>query len=140
MKITNLIRIYRLPGNFSQTKLVVLIAVYLVFIGNFTFAEKVTGIYPWGAENAGFLLSLWILLCAMLIFTMTLLRLLINTRVVVSVCIVLTVLGAYFTDQFGTVIDTVMIQNVMETDTAEAADLLNTGFLLQLFLLGGACK
>ena len=76
----------------------------------------------------------------MLIFTMTLLRLLINTRVVVSVCIVLTVLGAYFTDQFGTVIDTVMIQNVMETDTAEAADLLNTGFLLQLFLLGGACK
>lgn len=43
---------------------------------------------------------------------------------------------AYFTDRYGTVFDYHMISNVLETDTAEARDLLNFKLLAYVALLG----
>lgn len=52
----------------------------------------------------------------------------------------LTVLGAaaaaYFMGNYGVAIDTVMMQNVMETNPAEVADLLSVKMLAYLLLLG----
>ena len=122
--------------NLSPTKLVVLTALFLALTANYAFFAKVTEIYPWEAENSGFLLSLGIGYVCVLILLMTLLSFFMTTRITVSLFILLAAFVGYFSDQFGTVVDTVMVQNVLETNTAEAADLLNSGFLMWLLLLG----
>ncbi|MCB1808107.1 MAG: DUF1705 domain-containing protein, partial [Candidatus Competibacteraceae bacterium] len=120
----------------TQTQLLILGAVFLVITGNLTFFGKLTEIYPWSAANAGFLLSAVIILGCVLLLLMALLSLLLPARLVLSLFILLAAVSGYFADQFGTVIDTVMIQNMLETNVAEATDLINSRFLLRLVALG----
>lgn len=120
----------------SQTQLLILGAVFLVSTGNLTFFGKLTEIYPWSMANAGFLLSAVIVLGCVLLLLMALASLLLPARLVLSLFILLAAVSGYFSDQFGTVIDTVMIQNALETNAAEAADLINSHFLLRLVVLG----
>ena len=42
----------------------------------------------------------------------------------------------FYADRFGIAVDDVMIRNVLETDTAEASDLLTAGFILHFTVLG----
>jgi len=120
----------------TPTRLVVLTALFLVVTANATFFAKVTEIYPLGADYLQFLLSVGIVLVCVMALLMALASLVIPTRIVVSVFIVLAALVGFFTDQFGTVIDDVMIQNIVETNSAEARDLLTPGFFLQFLVLG----
>lgn len=129
MKLTN----WR---NLSRTGLVVLVATYLVATGNFAFFSKVAGTYPWDAGNAAFLLSVSLLHGALLVVLMAALGAVLSVRGVASGFILLAAVSGYFSDHFGTVIDTVMIQNIIETNSAEVTDLLNLKFLLRVFVLG----
>jgi lipid A ethanolaminephosphotransferase len=45
--------------------------------------------------------------------------------------------ASYFMDQYGTAIDWSMVQNVVETDVREGAELLNLKMLARVLLLGG---
>ena len=126
----------RLQIALSSTQLIWLAAVFLVLTCNATFFRQLMDVYPWGASNAGFLFSVAVLLGSLLALLMTLLSTLMPARIVVSVFVLVAAGISFFTDQFGTVIDTTMIQNVMETDASEAGDLLSTGLLLRLFVLG----
>ncbi|MCV5714883.1 DUF1705 domain-containing protein, partial [Escherichia coli] len=42
----------------------------------------------------------------------------------------------YFTDTYGTVYDTTMLQNALQTDQAETKDLLNAAFIMRIIGLG----
>lgn len=129
----------RYPGpkhGLSQTKLIVLTAIFLTLTGNITFLGKVLEMYPWSEGNFGFLLSIGIGFAAVLTLLMTMLSCIIPARIVVSVFIILAAIIGYFADQFGAVVDTVMIQNVLETDTSEAADLLNAGLIMRFIFTG----
>ena len=61
-------------------------------------------------------------------------------RTLLSVFFLIAAMSHYFISHFGTVIDRSMLQNVMETDIAEASGLLNPDLILTtvgwLFLLG----
>ena len=39
---------------------------------------------------------------------------------------------SYFTDTYGTVYDTTMLQNALQTDLAETRDLLNAAFIMRI--------
>lgn len=55
---------------------------------------------------------------------------------VVMILLVMTSAAAYFMDQYGVQIDKAMVQNVVETDTREAAELLSVKMVLFIAVLG----
>lgn len=120
----------------TPTRLLLLAAAFLTATGNLAFFGELTGIYAWNAGNAGFLLSVAVVLGSVLVLLLAVLSAVFPVRVVVGVFLVLGAVTGYFTDQFGVVIDSGMIRNAVETNAREAADLLNLRFLLRLLLLG----
>lgn len=126
------------PGTVSltPTRLILLLAIFLVITGNWAFFDRVLNIYPWNVDNAGFLISLVIILCCVLVLLAVIFSMLLPVRVVASMLILMAAMVGYFSDQLGIVIDSGMIRNILETDTAEAADLISYGLALRLLLLG----
>lgn len=120
----------------SATWLLLLSSVFLVASANGTFFSKVAEVYPLQAANLGFLTSLAVFTTALLVLVMALFSLLLPVRLVVSLFIALSAPIAYVAASFGAIIDDAMIQNILETDTAEAFDLLSLRFLLRILLIG----
>lgn len=120
----------------SQTQLILFVALFLTTTGNFAFFTNIADVFPWNSGNAGFLLSMVVLLVSVQALFMALFSLVFPVRVVVSVFILLASPIGYASNQFGAVIDTLMIQNILQTDAHEVSDLLNTGFQLRVLLLG----
>jgi len=122
----------------TPTRLMILVAVFLLLTANWTFLERVSNLYPWNVDNAGFLLSTGIILCCLLVLIEVIFSLLLPVRVVASLLILLSAVVGYFSDQLGIVLDASMIRNILETDVNEAADLISYGLALRLLLLGMA--
>ena len=120
----------------SGSELILATALFLVISGNGAFFSRVLAVYPPQPSNLAFLASLTVLTVALLVFMMSLTSLLIPTRFVASLFLALSAPIAYVAASYGTIIDTSMIQNILETDSGEAFDLLNPVFLLRLLLLG----
>ncbi len=120
----------------SSTQIILAGALFLLLTGNMSYFGKVLETYPWNSDNAGFLVSVIVVLACEITLVISLLSLLIPARVTVSLLLLLSALTAYFSDAFGVVIDTVMIRNTLQTNPAEMADLINLSFLLRLLLLG----
>lgn len=120
----------------SSTYLILAVAGFLLLTGNMTYFGQVLDTYPWNGANAGFLLSAAVVLACEITLVIALLSILIPVRVTVSILLLLAVVTAYFSDTFGTIIDTVMIQNTLQTSPAEIADLVNLKFVWRLLLLG----
>lgn len=119
----------------SPHLLIILAAIFITLTGNHTFFSKVLTVYPW-SENQGFLLSLGTLLfCLITVFTI-MVNWLMPVRLAVSVMLLIAASAGFFTDQFGTLFDIEMIRNMLETDSAEAADLLSWGLVLRVILTG----
>ncbi len=119
----------------NQHYLMALVALYLTLSANIGFFKQVLSVYPI-ADNPGFILSiagllfglLWLLL-QLLCYRFTIKGVLVFMVLVAAVC-------GYFTNAYGTIFDTNMLVNSLETDHAEARDLLSLGFLAHLVLLG----
>ena len=115
---------------------IILVALFIMLTGNVTLFKKLVEIYPVSVENLPFLLSLT------LFFTLaTLLFLLLisygrATRWILAFFLVASSQAAYYMDQYGVVIDTVMIDNIVATNMQEAAGLLNMNLALRTILLG----
>lgn len=124
-----------LVAELTKTKLLAIMALFMVVTSNITFFKYADDIYPLSG-NAGFLISLFIAVVAILILLMSLFHILLPVRVVGSLFLLISAMVGYFTDQFGTVIDVMMIQNIMETNLSEANDVISTGLVLRIGLLG----
>lgn len=81
--------------------------------------DKISQTYPI-ADNLGFVLTIAVVLFGAMLLITTLLS---SYRYVLKpVLILLLIMGAvtsYFTDTYGTVYDTTMLQNALQTDQAE---------------------
>nr|WP_099982813.1 phosphoethanolamine--lipid A transferase MCR-6.1 [Moraxella sp. MSG47-C17]ASK49942.1 phosphoethanolamine transferase [Moraxella sp. MSG47-C17]BCG50371.1 lipid A phosphoethanolamine transferase MCR-6 [Expression vector pUC57-Kan-mcr-6] len=124
---------YRRPVN--PYLLMSVVALFLSATANLTFFDKITNTYPM-AQNAGFVIS-----TALVLFgAMLLITVLLSYRYVLKpVLILLLIMGAvtsYFTDTYGTVYDTTMLQNALQTDQAESKDLMNMAFFVRIIGLG----
>lgn len=122
--------------NLTATQLIILSAVFLLISGNLTYFDNVLAVYPWGAGNAFFLVSLAIVACCAIIILISLLSVLIPVRIVLSVLFLVAAFAGYVSDSFGTIVDDTMINNLFETDAAEASELTSIGLLIRVILLG----
>lgn len=122
----------------SATWFTFLAAVFLAAVPNLTFWRRF--VEATGGASLG---NAWLyggsFLLIVLVFNALLCAA--NFRYVQKPVIILLVIGSaiasYFVDRYGIQIDKSMMQNVMETDSAEAAELLNWHFLATVALLGG---
>jgi lipid A ethanolaminephosphotransferase len=119
----------------NKYQLICLTALFLVVTANLTFFEQVFELYPW-QQNAGFILSVSVLLFSLFVFLLSLFSLIIPIRWLATFCILVATFAGYFADQFGTIINVDMIRNSIETNVAEAQDLASWGLLLRILMLG----
>ncbi|MFQ3198061.1 MAG: lipid A ethanolaminephosphotransferase [Paraglaciecola sp.] len=119
----------------SPHLLILLVALFITLTANHTFFNKVLAVYPW-SENAGFILSLGILLFCLITVLSFMLSWLMPLRLALSILFLVAASAGYFTDQFGTLFDIEMIRNMLETDSAEAMNLLSWGLVLRVILMG----
>jgi len=121
---------------FRPNLLIVLSALFLTATANLKFFLEVIAVYPPEEGHLGFVVSLSVLLTAVFALLMAMFSLLVPTRLVVSFFILLAAITGYYSDQFGVVIDNVMLENVIQTDAAEVRDLINGKLVIRLLLLG----
>ena len=120
----------------TSNTLIVLVAVFLAVFGNLSFFGKVLNAYPLGAGNAPELASLGAMLVATSILLLALTCFRRTTKPVLIVVLLLSSLAASFMDSYGVVINDDMLQNAVQTNMAEAADMLNFRLLAYLVMLG----
>lgn len=120
----------------TTTKLILYTSLFLVLFDNFAFFQNVLQIYPFTLKNFGSLASLAVVLTSGFMLLFTLLSSKYTTKPVLMIFLLLSAAAAYFMNNYNVVIDQTMIQNLLQTDVAEAADLFNPKLLYYLLLLG----
>lgn len=115
--------------------LIFLTALFLVITANVGFFQQVLNIYDF-QNNIGFILSLGGLVLGLLWLILQLLCYRLSYRFVLILMVIIAAVCAYFTDTYGTVFDRNMLLNGLQTDQAEAGDLLTSAFIIRVFLLG----
>lgn len=117
--------------------LIILTAGFLIVSGNVTFFQKVLEVYPLNGFQSGlFIVSLALVFTCVNVIILSLLCYKHTIKPVLIVVLLLSAACAYFMDSYHVIIDDVMIDNVMKTDTAEAFDLLSMKQALYILLLG----
>ena len=112
-----------------------IVALFLTLTANVTFFSKVNDVYPI-AQHIGFVASLPVVLFGVLLLVIVLLGYRYTLKAVLIFLLLTAAITAYFTDTYGTVYDVNMLQNALQTDKAESADLFNINFILRILLLG----
>ncbi len=120
----------------TSNTLISLVAVFLAIFGNLTFFGNVLKTYQLTAGNVFALVSLAAMLVAVTILLLALVCFGRMTKPVLIGILLLSSLAAYFMDSYGTVISDEMLQNVAQTNMAEARDLLNFRLLAYFVALG----
>lgn len=128
---------FRLPAHgLTSNALVLLVAVFLTAFGNLTFFGNVLKTYQLTTGNTFALISLAAMLVAATVLLLALACFRHTTKPVLIGILLLASLAAYFMDSYGIVIDDEMLQNVAQTNMAEARDLLNFRLLAYFAVLG----
>lgn len=120
----------------STGMLIFLTALFLVVAGNYRFFANVLEVYPLSFPNMGFLISLAVVFCAFLIVFFTLLSSKFTTKPVLIFSVLTASVISYFANTYNVIIDDTMLQNTLETNVSETADLLNIKLFLYIFILG----
>jgi lipid A ethanolaminephosphotransferase len=115
---------------------VITVALLFVIFANGAFFKHVTEVYPLEGGNILFIFSLGIVLLCVTVIILTLLSWRYTTKPVLITILLASSLVAYFMDAYDVVIDNHMIQNLLETNTKESADLLSFKQVLYFVVLG----
>ncbi len=103
---------------------------------NVSFFRHVLEVYPATLKNIGFLASLATGLTAAHLILFSLLSWRYTTKPVLILFLLLSSVAACFMDTYNVVIDHTMIQNILETNFNEAADLISPTVLAYFLILG----
>ena len=120
----------------TTTRLALYAACFLVLVTNGAFFRHVLTVYPADLQHGGFLASLTVGVTAMIMLFLTLFSSKYTTKFIVILLLLVSSLVAYFMDTYDVVIDVTMIQNIVQTNFQEAADLFSLRLLLYFILLG----
>lgn len=104
---------------------VIAVALWLVVFTNGAFFKHVSDVYPLAGGNILFVLSLGIVLFSVTTIVLTLLSSRYTLKPLLITILLVTSLVAYFMDAYDVVIDSHMIQNLLETNIKESLDLLS---------------
>lgn len=121
----------------STNRVILTTAIFLILFDNVAFFQNVAKVYP-PAEggNLFFLVSLAIGVTGLITFVLTLLASRLTTKPLLIGFLMLGAGNAYFMNTYNVVIDSVMIQNILQTNLKETRDLLSVKLLAYLLFLG----
>jgi len=130
-------RIWPITWRLQSTHAITLcVAIFLMLFANHALFSHVLEIYPLTAANMPFLVSVAIfftVLTALFLLWITFGR---AARWVLALLLVLASQAAYYMDQFGVIVDTVMIDNILQTSAQEASGLLSAKLLMYTVVMG----
>ena len=115
--------------------LIIIVAIYLVASANIAFFEQVLNVYPF-SQNIGFILSITGVLFGLMWLVLQLLCYRPMAKPVLIMLLLTAAVCGYFTSAYGTIFDTNMLINSMETDQAEAMGLFAPSMVIRVLLLG----
>ncbi|HQN64650.1 MAG TPA: phosphoethanolamine--lipid A transferase [Methylophilus sp.] len=118
-----------------QIGVIAAVTILIMLTGNRTLFNNLFRLYP-SAHDIPFMISLTAFFS---LSTLLLLMLICHgkmTRWILATYLILVAISAYFMDHFGIIIDTVMLDNVANTDSREAFGLFSSELLLRVILLG----
>ena len=121
---------------YSQTSAILLVVVFIMLSGNFSLFHGILNIYPLTLHNLPFLISLALFFTALTAIFFLLISHGRWTRWILATFLLIASQSAYYMDHFGVIIDTVMIDNIMQTNRSEFSSLVTSTLILRTFILG----
>ncbi|WP_351118773.1 phosphoethanolamine--lipid A transferase [Psychrobacter sp. SMN/5/1215-MNA-CIBAN-0208] len=115
--------------------LIIIVTLYLVATANIGFFAQVLSIYPF-STNIGFIVSITGLLFGLMWLLFQLLCYRPIAKPVLIAMVMIAAVCSYFTDGYGTIFDSSMLINSLQTDQAEAMGLMAPSFFIRVILLG----
>jgi lipid A ethanolaminephosphotransferase len=119
-----------------QWKVILTVAFFLTLVANTAFFKHVIDVYPLSWSTLPFIVSLAILLVSVCVILLTLLSWGRATKPLLIIILMASSFVAYFMDTYDVVIDTHMIENVLQTNLNESADLFSVTLILYVALIG----
>jgi lipid A ethanolaminephosphotransferase len=120
---------------FSQYKLIIIIAIFFASFYNFSFFKNVAAVYSFEGMNIIYISSIVILLISFIIFLFSLLGSKYTTKPILIITLVVSAFTAYFMDTYHIVIDDSMIRNTLQTNLSESSDLFSAKLVAYVFFL-----
>lgn len=112
------------------------VALLLVVFANGAFFKHVSEVYPLIGGNILFVMSLGVVLFSLITVVLMLLSGRYTLKPVLITVLMVSSMVAYFMDAYDVVIDSHMIQNLLETNIKESLDLLSFKQVIYFVLLG----
>lgn len=125
-----------LHGVKTQTQAILLVALFIMLTGNKALFSRILEVYPADAHNLPLIASLVVffsILTTLFLLAISHGRL---TRWVLAFFLVSASLAAYYMDQFGIIVDVLMLDNIAQTNPQEFAGLVTPMFVLRAIVLG----
>lgn len=120
----------------AQTKAIFLVVIFIMLSGNYALFHRILNIYPLTLHNLPFLISLTLFFTSLTAIFFLLISHGKWTRWVLAAFLLIASQSAYYMDHLGVIIDTVMIDNIMQTNRAELSGLMTSTLILRTFALG----
>ncbi|MGB5868369.1 MAG: phosphoethanolamine--lipid A transferase [Arcobacteraceae bacterium] len=120
----------------TTTKLIIFVSLFLVIFDNYSFFKNLTDVYPINKDNLLFLSSLCLVLISLIVFLFTLVSFRFIIKPIMIVIVMVSAFTNYFMNTYNVVIDTTMIQNIMNTDFNESLDLFSLKLVGYIVFLG----
>ena len=120
----------------SQIGAIFLVVVFVMSTANAALFSHIVDLYPWTLQNAPFLVSLtffFSVLTALFFMTVSFGR---KGRWLIALLLMLSAQAAYYMDNFGVLMDVVMIDNIVNTDIKEVEGLMSIGMVVRLLVFG----
>lgn len=138
MFLANVLQKLVLPFKQSSNQMrgILLVTVFIMLTGNLALFSRILEIYPPTLSNLPFLLSLaafFTVLTAIFFLSICYGK---ATRWVLAIFLVIVALAAYYMDHYKVIVDIVMIDNIIHTDSKELAGVLSLGLLFRALFFG----
>jgi lipid A ethanolaminephosphotransferase len=120
----------------AQTRAILLVVGFIMLTGNLSLFSRIVEIFPLTLGNLLLLLSLAVFFSILTAIFFLLICHGRAARWVLALFLVLASQTAYYMDQFGVIIDMVMIDNMMQTNLHEFAGLLTVSLVIRTLVFG----
>lgn len=120
----------------TQSHVILLVTTFIMLTANWSLFGRILEIYPPQLINLPFLLSLFIFFSSLTAIFFLCICHGRATRWILALFLIVSSQAAYYMDQFGVIVDIVMIDNMMQTNPQEFAGLLSMSLAIRTVLFG----
>lgn len=121
----------------SVNTVVLHVSLFLVLLGNVAFWQASSeALGQFSLHSVYFIAALAIVLTGVINFLITLVSFKYLLKPVLVTLLLCSAAASYFMESYGVMLDATMMQNILETDPAEAADLISVKFILNMLAFG----